>query len=277
MDAVFKFWNNRPCNIKHSDKEIGTRGYFDDVEKKKYHVEPHILEFADFCRWKNKKVLEVGCGIGTASISFLRQNAVYTGIDLTDRAIEIAKKRIDVYNYNANLYVMDAEKELPPDTYDLVYSFGVIHHSIHPKRIIENVHRVLAENGEFRFMVYSKWSYKLFWMMHEYDDFEWEFGGDLNKRIAKYSEAQTGCPQTLTYTFQDIENLIHPYFKITKIWKDHIFSFDIGEYKKHNYIKSKEFESMNEADFKSMEKELGWHTMVICTRLPVDSQFSQTS
>ena len=76
MNKIIEYWNNRPCNIKHSDKEIGTKEYFDEVEKKKYLIEPHILDFADFPKWKDKKVLEVGCGIGTASISFLKENAI---------------------------------------------------------------------------------------------------------------------------------------------------------------------------------------------------------
>lgn len=267
MEKIYNYWNSRPCNIKHSTKEIGTKEYFDEVENKKYFVEPHILTFANFAKWKNKKVLEIGCGIGTACISFLKENAIYTGIDLTDSAIELAKKRIDVYNYTADLYVMNAEIELPKDKYDLIYSFGVIHHSINPKKIIENAYNVIKDDGEFRLMLYSKWSYKLFWMMNTYDDFEWKFDNDLNHKIAKYSEAQTGCPQTLTYTFDDIEELLNPYFKIVNIWKDHIFSYDIEEYKKHNYVKSKEFESINNSDFKSLEKELGWHTMVICKKI----------
>ena len=267
MNKIIEYWNNRPCNIKHSDKEIGTKEYFDEVEKKKYFIEPHILDFADFPKWKNKNVLEVGCGIGTASISFLKENAIYTGVDLTKKAIELAKKRIELYNYNANLFTMNAELELPKSDYDLVYSFGVIHHSLNPKKIIENIYNVIKDDGEFRFMVYSKWSYKLFWMMNTYDDFEWNFDNNLNNKIAKYSEAQTGCPQTLTYTFDDIEKLLKPYFKITKIWKEHIFSFDIEEYKKHNYVKSTEFKNMDAIDFECMEKELGWHTMVICKKI----------
>lgn len=61
MEKIYNYWNSSPCNIKHSTKEIGTKEYFDEVEHKKYFVEPHILTFADFAKWKNKKVLEIGC------------------------------------------------------------------------------------------------------------------------------------------------------------------------------------------------------------------------
>jgi len=58
ISSVRDYWNERPCNIKHSQSEIGTRIYFDEVEKRKYFVEPHIPDFADFKKWKGKKVLE---------------------------------------------------------------------------------------------------------------------------------------------------------------------------------------------------------------------------
>jgi SAM-dependent methyltransferase len=74
LEAVKKYWNDRPCNIRHSNKEIGTKEYFEDVEKRRYMVEPHIIEFADFSNCRGKKVLEIGCGIGTDSVSFLKNN-----------------------------------------------------------------------------------------------------------------------------------------------------------------------------------------------------------
>jgi SAM-dependent methyltransferase len=93
IESVKKYWNDRPCNIRHSDKEIGTREYFDDVEKRRYLVEPHILEFADFPSWKDKNVLEIGCGIGTDSISFLKKGARLTCVDLSEESIKLSKKR----------------------------------------------------------------------------------------------------------------------------------------------------------------------------------------
>ena len=61
IETVEKYWNDRPCNIRHSNLEIGTIEYFEEVEKKKYFVEPHIPSFAEFSKYKNKKVLEIGC------------------------------------------------------------------------------------------------------------------------------------------------------------------------------------------------------------------------
>ena len=94
IDDVKQFWNDRPCNVRHSKKETGTKSYFDEVEKKKFFVEPHIKSFSHFNEWNGKKVLEIGCGMATAGINFARYGADYTGVELSKESLELAKKTI---------------------------------------------------------------------------------------------------------------------------------------------------------------------------------------
>ena len=96
IEKVKEFWDRRPCNIRHSPKPVGTREYFDEVEARKYFVEPHIPRFAQFERWRGKKVLEIGCGIGTDTINFARHGAQVTAVELSEKSLEIAKKRAEV-------------------------------------------------------------------------------------------------------------------------------------------------------------------------------------
>ena len=135
IDQVKEFWNQRPCNVLHSDLPRGTKEYFDAVEHKKLRVEPHILEFSDFQHWRGRRVLEVGCGIGTAAINFARCGADYTGVELSEASLDLARQRFDVYGLTGRFYVANAEKltqVVPQETYDLIYSWGVIHHSPDP-------------------------------------------------------------------------------------------------------------------------------------------------
>src|SRR6267142_6227097 len=96
VDKVRNYWDLRPCNIRHSTKEVGTREYFDEVEARKYLVEPHIPRFAEFERWRGKKVLEIGCGIGTDTINFARHGAEVTAVDLSRQSLQVACQRAEV-------------------------------------------------------------------------------------------------------------------------------------------------------------------------------------
>ena len=266
IDAVRAFWNTRPCNIRHSPQEVGTRAFFDEVEHRKYFVESHIPAFADFDRWRGKRVLEIGCGIGTDTVNFVRAGAQVTAIDLSDQSAALARQRLDVYGLGgrATIHVGNAE-ELPdilaPQTFDLVYSFGVIHHSPHPRRIVEHIRRYMTPASELRLMVYSRVSYKLFWIMKE--EGIWDMSR-IDELIARSSEAQTGCPVTYTYTQETVGTLLDG-FRILDVQKAHIFTWDVDAYKRYEYQKAPEWANVSDDELSRLERELGWHLLVSAT------------
>jgi len=263
IEDVKNYWNNRPCNIKHSKKEINTIDYFNEVEKKRYFVEPHILKFADFDKWNGKKVLELGCGIGTDSIMFARAGAILTVVDISDKSLEICKKRFELFGLNARFCNSNIEEiDFENEKFDLIYSFGVIHHTVEPRNVIKKVENLLNVNGEFRFMVYSKYCYKLFWIMMEHNIKNINQGFE---KLKKESEAQTNCPITHLYSFDDIRNiLLTDKFEIIDMWKDLIFTYDIQNYYNNEYIKDDYWKNTSDNDIKEMAKDLGWNTLVIC-------------
>jgi len=248
IEEVKKFWNDRPCNIKHSSKELGTIEYFDEVELKKFRAEPHILKFTEFPQWKNKKVLEVGCGLGTVGINFALNSADYTGVELSKESLEIAKKRFEVYNQSGKFYLGNAE-ELSSfvhiETYDLIYSFGVIHHSPHPEKIVSEIKKYMNENSVLKIMLYAKDSWKNYMIDAGLDQ----------------PEAQYGCPIANTYTKQDVVELLDGY-EVLSIEQDHIFPYQIEPYKKGKYIKQPWFDAMPIGMFETLEKNLGWHLLI---------------
>lgn len=262
VELVRKFWDGRPCNIRHSTKPVGSREYFDEVEARKYFVEPHIPGFAGFEQWKGKKVLEIGCGIGTDSINFARHGADLTAVDISEKSLEICKKRFEVYALNAHFYCSNAEElssYVPVEPYDLIYSFGVIHHTPHPERVFDEIRKYCKPGTEIRIMLYSKWSWKVFWIILKYGKGAFWRADEL---VRTSSEAQTGCPVTYYYSFSDIRRLMKDY-QIVRMHKDHIFPYKIDKYINYQYKWVWYFRWMPAPLFRWLERHLGWHTMVV--------------
>jgi len=251
QNAVYNYWNSRPCNIKHSNKPIGSREYFMEVTQRKYFVESHILFFMQFEKYNGKNVLEIGCGIGTAAQTFSENRAIYTGIDISDYSIELSKKRFDCFNLSGNFFVHDIQIPFTNVNYinfDLVYSFGVLHHIEDIHTALKNIHSCLHPDGEFKLMLYAKDSYKYKQILEGKDQFE----------------AESGVPIANVYTHQDVHELLNEYFMDICIWQTHIFPYKIKEYKEYCYIIDEPFASMSHEEFKQMESELGWHLCITC-------------
>jgi SAM-dependent methyltransferase len=248
IEEVKKFWNDRPCNIRHSSKEVGTLEYFNEVTKKKFFVENHILMFTRFPQWEDKKVLEIGCGLGTVGINFPFNGADYTGVELSEESLEIAKQRFSLYNQSGQFYLGNAEELssfVPVETYDLIYSFGVIHHSPHPEKIVSEIKKYMNENSVLKIMLYAKDSWKNYMI---------EAGLDQ-------PEAQYGCPIANTYSKQDVVELLEGY-EVLSIEQDHIFPYQVEPYKQGEYIKQPWFDAMPPEMFRALEKNLGWHLLI---------------
>lgn len=259
IEKIKEFWDNRPCNIGHSFKTIGTREYFEQVEKKRYFVEPHITSFANFDKWKGKKVLEVGCGIGTDTIGFARAGAIVTAIDISKKSIELVKKRFELYGLSANILYANAEdlaSYIEKEKYDLIYSFGVIHHSPNPERIVQSLKYYCHEQTELRFMLYSKFSIKVIEILLRAKSLK-----NIDKLIARSSEAQPNSPITYTYFRFQVRKLLRDY-RIKSIKKRHIFPWKVSEYKNNIYVKRTIFRLL---PLKLLEKILGWHWLVVAT------------
>lgn len=261
LEQVREFWDSRPCNIRHSPAEVGTREYFDQVEARKYFVEPHIPGFAQFARWKGKKVLEIGCGIGTDSINFVRNGASLTTTDLSQKSLDLCKKRFDVYGLQAEFFNGNAEELssfVPVEKFDLVYSFGVIHHTPHPEGVLEEIKKYCGPDTEVRIMLYSKWSWKVVWILLKSGKGAFWRLGEL---VSKHSEAQTGCPVTYYYSFRDVRELMSGY-EIVELRKEHIFPYKISKYVNYEYEKVWYLRWMPQRLFRWVERHFGWHTLV---------------
>ncbi len=159
-ERVRAFWQANPCGTKFADAPPGTRRFFELVEQHRYEKEWHIPQAADFAGTRGLKVLEIGCGLGTDGAQFARAGADYTGIDLTEAAIELAKKRFELFGLPGTFRTADAEYlDFDNDSFDLIYSHGVLHHTPDPARAVKEIHRVLRPGGRAIVMLYHRDSY----------------------------------------------------------------------------------------------------------------------
>lgn len=159
-ERVRAFWQEHPCGTKFSDAPPGTRLFYERVEEHRYRTEWHIPAAADFAGARGLRVLEIGCGLGTDGAQFARAGADYTGVDLTDAAVGLAQKRFEMFNLPGTFRTADAEHlDFADDSFDLVYSHGVLHHTPDTARAVSEVHRVLKPGGRAVVMLYHRNSY----------------------------------------------------------------------------------------------------------------------
>jgi len=156
---VRTFWNAQSCDTQVAKAAKFTRAYFEEIEAFRYFDQPFIHAFAQFSRYRDQKVLEVGFGAGTDFIQWLRAGARASGLDLTPEALENLRYRVQVYGLPEpeGLQVGDAEN-LPfaADTFDLGYSFGVLHHSPNTEQALRELVRVVLPGGQLKVMLYNR-------------------------------------------------------------------------------------------------------------------------
>ena len=155
---VHDFWNEASCgeNLYLSDADLV--GYAAHADQR-YALEPYILDFARFKDVRGLRLLEIGVGLGADHQQFAAAGAELFGVDLTERAIEHTRRRLTVFGLKSNLAVGDAEDlDFPGESFDRVYSWGVLHHSPDTVKAIAEVWRVLRPGGAASVMIYHKWS-----------------------------------------------------------------------------------------------------------------------
>lgn len=189
---ICKYWTDNPCSG-------GNPGF-------------------PFWFWKGKRVLEIGTGMGVDAKRFIKAGAAYTGIDLTREEKPF-------------IFMMNAENiDFPDNHFDLVYSFGVIHHTLHPTKVVDEIFRVMKPGGFLFVMVYNKFSWRYF-EIQVLRRILWFFNYYKFREIKKLNPRPTndewismntdnvGCPLSRVYTKKEALDLFSN-FKITQTWTE---------------------------------------------------------
>ncbi len=206
-EDVRNYWEKEPCGtgsaiVGHLPER--TREWFERIEHHRYSVEPFVHSVVQFTRYHGKKILEIGVGAGTDHLQWARAGAECHGVDLTDVAIEITTTRLSLYGFESDLRQVDAE-QLPfgDETFDVVYSWGVIHHSAHPELIVQEIRRVLKLDGKFIGMVYHRRSVAAFTLWIKYGLLQGRPWRSLSDIIRHHVESKG----TKAYSLSEVKKL----------------------------------------------------------------------
>ena len=90
---IQRYWNTRIHDLEMTDQEVGTLGFFDDLDDYRFDKLRYLPQLVDFGGFRGETLLEVGCGIGTDLVRFAKGGARVTGVDLSETAIHIALAR----------------------------------------------------------------------------------------------------------------------------------------------------------------------------------------
>ena len=163
-EQVRQYWNTRIHDLEMTTSPPGTAAFFAELDAYRFEKLDYLPRIVDFAGYAGRRVLEIGCGVGTDLVRFARGGALVTGVDLSESAIELARQNVATLGLDADLRVGDAG-HLPFDdaSFDLVYCHGVLQYSANAEAIVREADRVLRPDGEAIFMVYNRRSW-LAWM-----------------------------------------------------------------------------------------------------------------
>lgn len=208
---VHDFWNEASCGedlyLPGLDREA-----YEAQARKRYELEPYILEFAGFDRARGMQVLEIGVGLGADHQRFSQAGADLTGIDLTERAVEHTARRLAAFGLSSKLAVGDAERlEFSDESFDCVYSWGVLHHSPNTPKAVSEVWRILRRGGRASVMIYHKWSLVGFMLWIRYALLGLRPWLSLSDLYARYLES----PGTKAYSIAEARRLFSHFSEVS--------------------------------------------------------------
>jgi len=205
-NVIQSWWNREACGSQFATAEKFSAQYFAEIEEKRYRLEPYIHSFAQFTCFRGKKVLEVGVGAGTDFVQWIRSGAVAYGVDLTTEAILHTSRRLELESLQAvDLCLGDVEHlNYPDDFFDLVYSWGVIHHTSNPNQALSEIVRVTSRGGRIKIMLYHRHSVAAFMTWFRRCALRGRPWLTISYAVANYVES----PGTQSYTRREVTAML---------------------------------------------------------------------
>ncbi len=249
LNEIRKYWNEHIHDLEIVKHQIGSKGFFEDLDEYRFDKLRYLPQVVDFNGYKGKKVLEIGCGAGIDLIRFARGGAQVTGVDISETAIDLAKKNFKINGLKADLQVMNGEAlDFKDNSFDLVYVHGVLQYTADSRKMAEESFRVLKKGGEFIGMVYNR-------------------KGWLNtlSKLMKVGLEHEDAPVLDMYTIDEFKKMLSEFSEI-KIVPER---FPVKT-RLHKGIKAFLFNTIFVNMFnlipRSLVRPWGWHIMAFCIK-----------
>lgn len=244
IQAIQEYWNSRIHDQEMTENPVGTKAFFDDLEVYRYDKLRYLPKVVDFNGFSGKTLLEIGCGIGTDLVRFAKGGAIVTGVDLSPKAIDLAKENFKCHQVEGSLRVDNGESlNYPDNNFDVVYAHGVLQYTADIQKMITQAHRVLKPGGLFIGMVYNR-------------------KGWLNtmSKLFKVGLEHADAPGLTLYTIKELKGFLSQFEKVT-IFPER---FPVKS-KLHKGLKAVLFNTIFVGLFnlipRPLVRNLGWHIM----------------
>lgn len=212
--AVRDFWDAASCGEVYAEGE-SLADQFEAHSRRRYELEPYLKPFARFEDGAGLDVLEIGVGMGADHVEWARSRPRrLVGIDITPRGVDWTRQRLRHYGFDPDVAVGDAERlEFPDESFDLVYSWGVLHHTPNTRAALAEVHRVLRNGGRARVLMYHKWSIVglLLWLRFAL------FVGKPRRPLSEIYSEHLESPGTQAFTVAEVKAMTRQ-FRSCKAW-----------------------------------------------------------
>ena len=243
-EKIGKYWDEHIHDLAIAKHPVGTKGFFQDLSDYRFDKLRYLPKVVDFTKYRGKRILEVGCGIGIDLIEFAKNGADVTGVDLAQTSIDLASKYFKLNGVNGQFLRMDGEAlEFEDNSFDVVYAHGVIQYTANARRMMDELHRVLKPGGEAIMMVYNRIS----WL-------------NFLSKLMKVDLEHEDAPVLEKYSIKEFKELMQV-FPTVKIVPER---FPVKS-KLHKGVKAVLFNGMFVGIFnllpKALVRPLGWHIM----------------
>jgi ubiquinone/menaquinone biosynthesis C-methylase UbiE len=249
IPQIAAYWDTHIHDLAIATHPVGTPDFFAELDDYRYDKLNYLPRLVDFTSYQGKKLLEVGCGAGIDLVRFAKAGAYVTGIDLSQKAIELASQNFAHNELVADLHVMNGEAmEFSDQSFDAVYAHGVLQYTANAQKMIGEIYRVLKPGGEAILMVYNKYS----WL-------------NLVAKITKVPLEHEDAPVLIKFSIGEFERMLKPFqsyriiperfpvkTKLHKGWKARVFNdVFVGIF---NHLP------------RTLVKTLGWHLMAFAIK-----------